>query len=236
MKKILTIVGISLPAFVLGFIGIYFAMPMLAPERVEETQHMLDSLRVQNSLAGIEDSTLVAMQYHAFGVITDSLNASLTRLDSSVHRSILQQEQTIAFLRDSLKMAHERLKSTLEETSKMKQVIDELNERLEAIEAKRVEARNLSSTLPKLDIGELSPILQNLELSVVEMVYTEATARNRTKILQALSSERAARFVRHLMTNDPDTPPPALPSEEPDPTKASTNPPSPVPTTANGPR
>ena len=200
MKKIITIVAIAIPAFILGFIGIYFAMPMLAPERVEETQHMLDSLRAQTSMAGIEDSTLIALQYHAFGIITDSLGASLVRLDSSVHQSILQQERTIASLRDSLNMAHQKLMTTEKETSELRRVIDDLSERLKAIEAQRVEVKDLSATLPKLEVGELAPILQGLDMMVLEMLYTEASGRNRTKILQSLSSDRAARFVRQLVT------------------------------------
>ncbi|WP_457651529.1 hypothetical protein [Rhodocaloribacter sp.] len=234
MKKILIIVAVALPAFFLGFIGIYYAMPMLAPERVEETRHMLDSLRTQASMAGLEDSTLVAMQYHAFGIITDSLGASLQRLDSSMRESILQQEKTIAFLRDSLKMAHERLTSTEQETSELRRVVDELNERLKVIEAQRVEAKDLSATLPKLETGELSPILQQLDMNVLEILYSEASGRNRMKILQALSSDRAARFVKQLVSGKSGeaAPPPSPTAKELPPAPDAVS--SPPLTTANG--
>lgn len=63
---------------------------------------------------------------------------------------------------------------------------------------RRAEAQALSGTLSKMEDDELAAILQRLDLEVVEMLYAGSSARNRTRLLQALSAERAARFVRYL--------------------------------------
>ena len=65
---------------------------------------------------------------------------------------------------------------------------------------RQAEAQALSGTLSKLEDAELRAILQRLDLEVVEMLYAASSARNRTRLLQALPSDRAARFVRYLTT------------------------------------
>jgi len=76
---------------------------------------------------------------------------------------------------------------------------------------RRAEAQALSGTLSKMEDDELSAILQRLDLGVVEMLYAGSSARNRTRLLQALSAERAARFVRYLTMGRSGTAVPDLP-------------------------
>ncbi len=66
--------------------------------------------------------------------------------------------------------------------------------------SQQAEAQALSGTLSKLEPAELSSILARLDLEVVGMIYSAASSRNRTRLLQALPAERAARLVQHLTT------------------------------------
>jgi hypothetical protein len=80
---------------------------------------------------------------------------------------------------------------------------------------RQAEAQALSGTLSKLEDAELRAILQRLDLDVVEMLYAASSARNRTRLLQALPSDRAARFVRYLTTGSAGADAPAPVSESP---------------------
>jgi Mg/Co/Ni transporter MgtE len=83
----------------------------------------------------------------------------------------------------------------------------ELMEKLKSLEGQRTQVRSLSATLPKLEDKELTAILQQLDLLLLSRLYQEATERNRTRLLQNLSSERAAQFIRHLAQPTPQSAP-----------------------------
>ncbi|GIV59773.1 MAG: hypothetical protein KatS3mg043_0862 [Rhodothermaceae bacterium] len=202
MSKVFAIVGTVLAAFVIGFSAIFFAMPYVAPERYEKTQHMLDSLRAQRELRALGDSTLKVLEHHAIGILADSLGASVTRLDSILNRILRQHQTDLATLRDSLKMAHARLHGAEQTNTTLKNRLDELNTRVESLEAQRIEIRDLSAVLPKMENKELGPILAQLELPVLRLLFAESTARNRTKLLQALPPDRAARLVNFLVNDN----------------------------------
>lgn len=86
----------------------------------------------------------------------------------------------------------------------LRRELDAAHRALETADAppvdRQAEAQALSGTLSKLEDAELRAILQRLDLDVVEMLYAASSARNRTRLLQALPSDRAARFVRYLTT------------------------------------
>lgn len=199
MNKILAILGVTLLAFILGFIGIYFAMPFLAPETFEKTEAMIDSLRYQETLASIEDSSLAAFHNSPLGLVTDSLYASIAAVEETVTRQLGQQHEQIASLQDSLRSAYAAMAALKQQRQALLGQFQDLDQRLKKLEAQRIEVRDLSATLPKLEDGELSAILQQLDLNLLEMLFAESTSRNRSRILKALTAEQAARFVAHLV-------------------------------------
>jgi len=210
MKKILLAVGLSFLAFILGFAGIYFAMPSLNPDLVSKTRHQLDSLSLLNTDVQNLDSTEV-----------DTLRLLLSPLDSLQNQNrawqdtLQLQEVTISNLEDSLRQAHKRMNTMEEGQSNLLSRINELIKRLDSLEAKRAEAKGLSTTLPKLETKELSAILGQLDMNVLQMLYAEASERNRPIILASLPADRAAGLVRRLF-NVSDSPP--LPPTEQTPT------------------
>jgi Mg/Co/Ni transporter MgtE len=68
------------------------------------------------------------------------------------------------------------------------------------MERRREEASRMTGTLTKLEDKELSAVLEQLDLAVLETLYIEATGRNRTRLLQAMPAERAALVVRGLVS------------------------------------
>ncbi|GIV61223.1 MAG: hypothetical protein KatS3mg044_0089 [Rhodothermaceae bacterium] len=202
MNKIFALIGIVLVAFIIGFVAIYFAMPFVAPERYEETRHRLDSLRVQRELAALNDSALTALRLEALGVVNDSIDQKLSRLDAGLNDLASRYARRLASLSDSLRQAHEALQRANRIEQDLQLRVQQLDERLKALEARQLEARDLSAVLPKLEPAELTPILAQLDLGLLEMLFAESTTRNRTKILQSLPSDRAARLVRFMVQRD----------------------------------
>jgi len=58
----------------------------------------------------------------------------------------------------------------------------------------------LSATLTRIDDRQLAPILRELDMASLEVLYAESTGRNRTRLLQAMPAERAARFINERVS------------------------------------
>ena len=69
MNKPVLAILVSIVFFIVGLAATYFAMPMIAPEMVDEVQHRLDSLAEAESKLLAMDSLLAA------GYMPDSLMA-----------------------------------------------------------------------------------------------------------------------------------------------------------------
>lgn len=204
MSKIFSLLAAILVAFFLGFVGLYFAMPMLAPEQVAQTQRHLDSLALTRGFEFENQDPL--MMY-------DSLNALRAHLDSLVsmgeivNRAIEGQEAYIRTLEDSISATKSRMNAMENEHDEVLSIIDELMKRVRTLEAKRLEVKNMSKTLSKLEDKALRAIISQTDPSVLELLYLEATDRERQAIIAALPADRAARFVgRMVKTAQPGAP------------------------------
>jgi|GEM_PF-2026017 len=221
MKKTLVVLGVILVSFIVGFIAIYFTVPMLAPERYVEAQHSVDSLRQVQSELDSKDSSRTAvtkpLSPKTPPTVTptksntespdsssiESPNNSPTNDvvygDSTMQHEIESQKATISLLLDSLRITNKRLDKAESEQIALHSNLDALNSRLSKLEGQRVSVKDLSATIPKLEDKDLSAVLSRLDLSIVSMLYTEATGKNRSRILQGLSSDRAALLVNYLI-------------------------------------
>ena len=184
MKKILLPLIVSLVFFVAGLIGTFMAMPIINPDLVEETQNRLDSLALT------QDST--------FMIVNDSLVSahidSLTEAANSMEPMITRME----FLQDSIKALHESMSSGQMLQTEMVSRLETLESRLLTLDEKYAQARAMSGTIVKLEDAELSELLNELSLDVLEAIYIEATARNRSRLLQMLPADKAAYIVSKL--------------------------------------
>lgn len=194
MMKILLSVVLALVAFGAGVAGMYYAMPLIAPERVEATQHRLDSLA--RLAAG--DSTLL------FGdaalVAGDSM---ATAADSLVvaAAAFAEQQSELDALTDSLATLQRQLAERENESASLRSHVQDMKEAMQQLEARKEQTVELANTLAKLEDRELEAILAKLNTSVLERLYFEASGRNRQRLLQSMPAGRAASFVGRLVSS-----------------------------------
>lgn len=157
------------------------------------------------SLAG----TYILMPMIAPGIVeaermsADSLSAdrlamaadSLRRADSlalALPTDPIMSDDSVAVLRQRL--------------SAYEAQIGALQSEAEATKAQRARASDLASTLIKLEDRDLARVLAQLDLDVLTMLYTEASDRDRTRLLGALEPSRTALFVRRVASAPQATP------------------------------
>jgi hypothetical protein len=190
----LTLAGLIL-AFFVGFVGLYSLMPMIAPQQVEKAQRQLDSLALTR---GLDIGRDPLMMY-------DSLNGLWSHLDSLVHMgdyvsgALDDQRSLIRSLEDSLEASRARLGVMEREHVEFIGLLDDLMKRLKTLEAQRVDLKNMSKTLSKLEERELSGIVSLMDTEVLKQLYLEGTDRERKSFLAALPSDRAASLVNGLV-------------------------------------
>ena len=199
MNKPVLAILVSIVFFIVGLSATYFAMPMIAPEMVDEVQHRLDSL------AEAERKMLAMDSLMAAGMMPDSLMAP----DSLASANLLMG------LRDSLSLLMNSLEQEQQEKDTLLMRIQNMEQKWIELAAKYAEAGQMSNTITKLEDKELSELLAQLDEDVLESMYIEASARNRARLLQMLPAEKAANLVNRLtdpsfsLTSDaaPDTDP-----------------------------
>ena len=192
MKKIIIGLIVAFVSFVIGLSVFYWAMPKVAPDVVNSTKVHLDSLglidyELPDSLkiaAALEDST---------SAIPDSL------LEQETISALPEKVDSVSVLTDSLQTVQQLLEDTQSEVQVLRDQMEQLQQQIESLETKRVQAESISATLSKLEDEQLGAILKDLSSEILEMIYTESSARNQTKLLQAMPPERAASFVRSLV-------------------------------------
>lgn len=204
MKKALIAVGAVVGAFALGMAGVYFAMPMVSPQMVEKAQIRLDSLAVADSLAIIADS---------LGVSPDSLMAMLPEPVAEAESAPVdttntnegaakEPEETAALevaIEDSLATLQQSIEALLQEKEAMLNQLKTLQEQSQTQKTAQAVAQELSATLAKLEDKELAGVVEQLDMAVLKILYKQASARNRTRLLQAMPPAVAATFVQSLV-------------------------------------
>lgn len=221
MIKALIAVGAILGAFAAGLAGVYFAMPALSPETVERVQTHLDSLAVADSLIALgisPDSLAIVLADSAATAQADSLAmaSSDSLADAGGEPSGSDSSQTAlegaATIQDSLMTLQQSVEGLLKEKARLLDQIKALQARVQTQQSQEAEAQGLSATLAKLEDKELAGVVEQLDMAVLQILYKQASARNRTRLLQAMPPPVAATFVQSLVqpgraaaTTPPDT-------------------------------
>lgn len=200
-------------SFAMGLAGIYFAMPMLSPGTAERVQIHLDSLAVADSLASLglveslgflPDSTIRPSDSLAV-MLPDSLADAGSAQDSTRSADSRASGETTTVIedstvtQDSLVVLQHTLEVLLKEKGMLLAQIEALQEQSQNQQNQRTAAKELSATLTKLEDKELAGVVGQLDVSVLEVIYTQASGRNRARLLQAMRPEVAARFVSNLV-------------------------------------
>ena len=176
MKKAIIAVLATVTLFTIGIFATFYAMPVLNPELVEQTQHRLDSLRM------VKD-----------GTYPDSLLA--LEEESPIDTSMLAKplNTMLAGLRDSLNTLHASLDSEQETKEALVAKVQNMEERWAALQEKYDEAKQMSGTLAKLEDNELADLLESLDADVLESLYLEASVEESVFALIADDAGRKSR-------------------------------------------
>lgn len=198
MKKVVVAIVVSAVSFAAGLGGLFFALPLLAPERVSEARQQLDSLGYV-----FEDPDSIAVLPEAF--IPDTAGVELTETDSMVIAtdSLPDPLPPAVALKsaaiDSTEIFRRLLAGATEENKSLKKQMDALQAEVKALRVRQAEASSVGATLSKLEDKELSKIVSQLDLDTLNLLYQQASPRNQSRLLAAMSADRAARLVRNLI-------------------------------------
>ena len=196
MKKVIFLVVAGILSFVIGTAGTYLAMPKIAPDVVDSTLARLDSLGLSAPwpVAGPLDSGALA----AAAVLPDSTLADADSSDTALVADADLPLHEIS-MEDSLRRTvslNQHLKS---EQAALTAQVDRLTERIDKLEGRQTEVAALAKTLSTVEERQLGNILADLDLDVVQMLYEQASGRDRSRLLQNLPPARAAQFVQAMV-------------------------------------
>lgn len=190
MKKIFLAIGVGLIAFVVGLVGTYMALPMVAPG-IASTSAPADSTAAPASAPSDTDTPRPLPN----GTAPDSAAAS------QMDRPFASLE-AVEGLRDSLALMHDSVQTlaTTEET--LTREVAELRDQVQSLQATQTKAAEMAKTLTKLEDEALQSVLQELDMPTFQMLYAESSGRSQARLLQALPPKRAARVVDSMMVSD----------------------------------
>ena len=193
MKVLLTTLTLVV-LFVAGAAGTYFVMPLVAPERVNEARRYLDSL---DQVAAMDPMALAALTAPA-PPDSAALTAVPVEDSTAVTADPASGSSAAAASGSPDPTAGGAVTGPSVGEAPAKQPAAAAREALE--EKRRAEARELATVVAKLEDAELRALVASLDADVLTLLYHEASARNKTRLLQAIPPEKAGSFVRSLIT------------------------------------
>ena len=223
MKKALIAVGAVVAAFVAGLAGVYFAMPVLSPEKVGKAQVHRDSLAVVDSLYSLgffaddtyhppdslaltqSDSLAVTLPDSLAVTLPDSLADAGGAQDISNGAAVVSSDgasassEGEAVLQDSVMVLQHSVEGLIQEKGALLEQLKVPQEQFQDQQTQGAKAQELSTTLTKMEDKELAGVVEQLDLAVLEILYKQASGRNRTRLLQAMPPQVAASFVQRLV-------------------------------------
>lgn len=203
MKKVIILSIAAILSFVLGTAGIYLAMPSLAPSVVDSTRMSIDSLAYLALASGDSAGPAAggsqdgAIRSDTLGTADGAADVDSLRVDTSAPISMASVE---SILSDSLRRTTRRVKRLERENTALTTQLDGMKQKFDAYSAKQVDTAELGKSLSKLEDKQLGNILAGLDLGVVEQLYAEVSGRDRSRLLQNMPPDRAARFVKMLVS------------------------------------
>ena len=201
MKKVIFLAVLGLVSFVIGTLGLYVAMPKLAPTVVDSTRVKLDSLGLitipqpETLTTNIAPEKIVipAADSAAFEA---AVQASVKAVTDSITQSYTL---IIGQLSDSLTAAVKMAQNLEQNSTALAAQIEDLKKGKETVSGPKVETTELVKSITKLDDEQLTNLLAGIDLGVIETLYMKSSARERTRLLQNMAPDRAAVFVRTLV-------------------------------------
>ncbi len=204
IKKALLAAGASLIAFAVGLIGAFFLLPVVAPDFAEELLNPPDSTAMPADSLTLADGDSLAPD-PARALLDSLAHDSTAVLDSTLLRALEPGMLTIH--EDSIAALRADLRDKMRAQEALEQELATLRSEVTDLRNRKDDMTELSATLTRIDDRQLAPILRELDMASLEVLYAESTGRNRTRLLQAMPAERAARFINERIsgTDAPNT-------------------------------
>lgn len=206
IKYTLLIVGAALGAFLVALLGAYLLMPSVAPEVAGLSADSLATAPDTTQQASASGDTTMS------GDTTAMSSRDTTAMESSrdlaggpspdstggpapVVQRLRDSLTVVGRLQDSLRTLRERLRTTEEEAAT-------LRDRVASLERREAKVDELKDALLGMSQRELSTVLANVEMGVLQELYQRTSGRTRTQLLQSISAERTAQFVNDVVGDD----------------------------------
>ncbi|NBB99892.1 MAG: hypothetical protein GVY15_03405 [Bacteroidetes bacterium] len=197
IKKALLAVGASLIAFAVGLIGAFFLLPMVAPDVADELLNPPDSTAMPADSLHLANGDSLAR--NPARALLDSLaHDSTAVLDSTLLQAL--EPDMVTLHEDSIAALRADLRDKMRAQEALEQELALLRSEVTDLRARKDDMTELSATLTRIDDRQLAPILRELDMASLKVLYAESTGRNRTRLLQAMPAERAARFINERVS------------------------------------
>lgn len=196
IKNVGLALGVSVLAFLAGMWGIHKAMPYLQPEHVEQ-------LTGQAS----PDSTAVdsLLQAHQSGVSGDSTQTvketalEIAGLSADSLRRLHAQAAQAQSLQDSLTSLQKNLQQHQAQNDSLVSALSKSRKQAQAMETSDQNAEEISKAFTQIENDDMGNILEFMPVNTLKRLYTKASTRDRSRILQALPPDQAARFLQMMV-------------------------------------
>lgn len=210
MKKVLLAALVGILSLGAGLVGTYFALPVVAPNAVEQAAPPDSAAAPSPSDPAPSTKTNPAVPTESASPTTRPDSTTVSSADSSRSDStaVPQPDQQLAsfeavhMLRDSLRMMRDSVNTLADKSQTLEGDLQKLRSQLQSLQATRTKAADIAKTLTKLEDEELEAVLSKLDMQTYEILYTEATGRNRTRLLRALPPQEAARLVNRMIVSE----------------------------------
>jgi len=226
LKNVLMIAGTALGAFLVALLGAYLVLPLAAPGVAEEAdgraEASADTSLKRASAPGEQDDDTTDTQAAPSEAsvasvqeeIDDAQNEPEPAKDSTgaqpdTSRSVASNAGAMERLRDSLQTLQQRLRTAEKEVAALRNERETLREEKKTLRGELASLKNrqatvneLSKALMSMGQNELTTLLKKVDMRVLEALYQETSGRSRTRLLQAMSSDRAAQFVNDVVDQD----------------------------------
>jgi len=197
IKKALLATGASLIAFAVGLIGAFFLLPMVAPDVADELLTPPDSTAMPADSLRLADGDSLARD-PARALLDSLAHDSTAVLDSTLLQAL--EPDMVTLHEDSIAALRADLRDKMRAQEALEQELALLRSEVTDLRARKDDMTELSATLTRIDDRQLAPILRELDMASLEVLYAESTGRNRTRLLQAMPAERAARFINERVS------------------------------------
>lgn len=203
-----TITGLLV--FLAAATGMFFLMPIIAPDRVQ-TETLPDSL-VASADSMLLEPELEEFTADSFPNLDLFADSAVVASDLAVTEEALRQG--LRHVRGQINRLERMIDSLVVLRAEANRIAAEAQARAEAqaaqapataaqaaaaTQAQQQQIDEMATAIGRMEDEALRALIAQMDDASLTRLYTASTGRNRTRILAAIPPERAARFVRSLI-------------------------------------